>query len=125
MGRSTHLRPVERTTSSRMPRSCFETCSHTWPTWTSGIPSLAALAGFQPIRSRWPAAVASDGIEQLRHVEWLAKEIGRVDLARPLRRILRRGEHDHRGVGDRQLAVGAGELPAVHDGHAHVQEYGG
>jgi hypothetical protein len=34
-GRSTHRRPVSRTTSSCMPRSCLETCSHTWPTLTS------------------------------------------------------------------------------------------
>ena len=30
-------RPVERTTSSCMPRSCLETCSHTWPTRTATI----------------------------------------------------------------------------------------
>ena len=36
-GRSTHRRPVSRTTSSCMPRSCLETCSHTWPTRTATI----------------------------------------------------------------------------------------
>ena len=51
-GRSTQRRPVWRTTSSRMPRSCLETCSQIWPRRTSGtagsaqrvLVGLAALA---------------------------------------------------------------------------------
>jgi len=50
--RSTQRRPVGRTTSRRMPRSCLETCSQTWPTRTSDTEGFCHNTIAMPLRSQ-------------------------------------------------------------------------
>ena len=61
--------------------------------------------------------------DQVFDVEWFRQESIGIDLIGSLACVCGRGDHHNRSVRTGLRAVGTRKFPAVHDRHAHIQQY--
>lgn len=70
----------------------------------------------------WHCQVRRDCLQQVLDTKWLGQEPGGIDFRSSVRRHRGGREDDYGRVRTWPLAIGTGELPAVHDRHRHVEK---
>ena len=87
--------------------------------------SLVALRSSLMHNPGWRAAgarVLADDVEEFVQIERLGEEAVGLDLDRLIAGVEDGGHNDDRRSGAGSLAVGLGKLPAIHDGHPHIEQ---